>query len=58
MVVGNKADCIKDDTTECATGVAMLVTSAVDSVEVMVLSTAPEVVELSCEVVTGGTGAS
>ena len=51
MGVGNKADC-KDAKTDCATAVAMLVTSAVDSVELIVLSTAPEVVELSCEVVT------
>ena len=57
MGVGNKADC-KDAKTDCATAVAMLVTSAVDRVELMVLSTAPEVVELSYEVVTGGTGAS
>ena len=56
MGVGNKADC-KDAKTDCATPVAMLVTSAVDNVKLMVLSTAPEVIELSCEVVTGGKSA-
>ena len=57
MGVGNKADC-NDAKTSCATAVAMLVTSAVENVELMLLSTPPEVVELSCEVVTGGKGAS